>query len=96
MISVSLKSLLLKFKSITSLFQNELLIITFRAQDFVRTDANYRERPLYSFFFCRTQIPLGNSQFIHLFNKWLFPVCQRVGTLSEELIILNGKLMSDL
>lgn len=43
MISVSLKSLLLKFKSITSLFQNELLIITFRAQDFVRTDANYRE-----------------------------------------------------
>lgn len=51
MISVSLKSFLLKFKSITSLFQNELLIITFRAQDFMLTDANYRERPLYSFFF---------------------------------------------
>lgn len=51
MISVSLKSLLLKFKSITSLFQNELLIITFRAQDFVRTDANYREdHCTYSFF----------------------------------------------
>lgn len=68
MISVSLKSLLLKFKSITPLFQNELLIITFRAQDFVRTDANYRERPLYSFFFCRAQIPLGNTVSSYTFS----------------------------